>query len=135
MDMNAEIISDSVDIDVSPVVSEVDLEISPNSFDASMEVEGDILVRTEKDYNKLEHLPSINGVRLIGNKTAQDLNIETKYPEEGNIGDILMKTTNANNGVSWITPASKSEEDNTRPITAAAVYTEIGNINALLATI
>ena len=31
--------------------------------------------------------------------------------------------------------ADSAEADNTRPITAAAVYTEIGNINALLATI
>lgn len=31
--------------------------------------------------------------------------------------------------------ASDAESDNTLPITSAAVYTEIGNINALLATI
>nr|DAE33629.1 MAG TPA: hypothetical protein [Caudoviricetes sp.] len=31
--------------------------------------------------------------------------------------------------------ASKVEQDNTKPISAAAVYTEVGNINALLATI
>ena len=30
---------------------------------------------------------------------------------------------------------SKVEEDNTLPVTSAAVYTEVGNINALLATI
>jgi hypothetical protein len=27
------------------------------------------------------------------------------------------------------------EKDNTKPVTSAAVYTEVGNINALLATI
>lgn len=31
--------------------------------------------------------------------------------------------------------ADEVEQDNTKPITAAAVYTEVGNINALLATI
>lgn len=31
--------------------------------------------------------------------------------------------------------ASEVEEDNTKPITSAAVYTEVGNINALLALI
>lgn len=31
--------------------------------------------------------------------------------------------------------AADAEHDNTLPITSAAVYTEIGNINALLATI
>ena len=87
------------------------------------------------DYEVLVNKPSINGVTLIGNKTSNDLNIAASYPDEGNVGDVLMKTSAARDGVSWVTPASNVEEDNTRPITAAAVYTEIGNINALLATI
>ena len=94
-------------------------------------------ITTETDYNKLTNKPSINGVTLQGDLTSEDLHIEASasFPEEGSIGDILMKTTTAKDGVSWITPASRAEEDNTRPITSAAVYTEIGNINALLATI
>ena len=87
------------------------------------------------DYSALINKPSINGVTLIGNKTSQDLDIAASYPEEGNVGDILMKTSAARDGVSWVTPASSAEEDNTRPITSGAVYTEIGNINVLLATI
>lgn len=54
-------------------------------------------------------------------------------PAGGSVGDVLMKTSL--DGAGWVTPASSAEEDNTRPITSAAVYTEIGNINALLATI
>ena len=90
------------------------------------------------DYEELTNKPSINGVVLIGNKTSEDLGIgggEADFPEEGFIGDILTKTGTERNAVSWVTPASNAEADNTRPITAAAVYTEIGNINALLATI
>ena len=49
-----------------------------------------------------------------------------------NVGDILIRTST---GAAWISPADNFDGDNTRPITAAAVYTEIGNINALLATI
>lgn len=57
-------------------------------------------------------------------------------PAGGNAGDLLAKKAGGNNyEAEWITPANHAEEDNTRPITAAAVYTEIGNINALLATI
>lgn len=56
-------------------------------------------------------------------------------PSGGSVGDLLAKTSNADGAVGWITPANSPEQDNTRPITAAAVYTEIGNINALLATI
>lgn len=56
-------------------------------------------------------------------------------PPGGAIGDILTKTAVENYAADWVTPASRAEQDNTRPITSAAVYTEIGNINALLATI
>lgn len=56
-------------------------------------------------------------------------------PKGGEIGDIVMKRSLADYDAEWVTPASSAEKDNTRPITAAAVYTEIGNINALLATI
>lgn len=48
------------------------------------------------------------------------------------VGDNLLVTQE---GVLSVDIAEDAEEDNTRPITAAAVYTEIGNINALLATI
>ena len=92
-------------------------------------------VTVGNNYEELVNKPSINGVTLVGNKTSNDLNIAASYPDEGNVGDVLMKTSAARDGVSWVTPASNAEEDNTRPITAAAVYTEIGNINALLATI
>lgn len=61
--------------------------------------------------------------------------IEASFPPGGNAGDLLAKRTNADYEVEWITPATSPEQDNTRPITAAAVYTTVGNINALLATI
>lgn len=38
-------------------------------------------------------------------------------------------------GVLSVTKATAVEQDNTHPITAAAVFTEVGNINALLQTI
>lgn len=38
-------------------------------------------------------------------------------------------------GILSVDTATEAESDNTRPITSAAVYTEIGNINILLATI
>lgn len=56
-------------------------------------------------------------------------------PAGGQPGDILTKKGTYDGVAEWITPADSAEQDNTRPITAAAVYTEIGNINALLATI
>lgn len=56
-------------------------------------------------------------------------------PVGGQVGDILIKRTVTDFDAEWVAPANSAEQDNTRPITAAAVYTEIGNINALLATI
>lgn len=38
-------------------------------------------------------------------------------------------------GALMVDTTNKMEQDNTKPITSAAVYTEVGNINALLATI
>lgn len=56
-------------------------------------------------------------------------------PKGGNFGDIIIKKSSEDYDAEWVPPANSVEQDNTRPITAAAVYTEIGNINALLATI
>lgn len=56
-------------------------------------------------------------------------------PKGGHRGDLLAKRSDANYDTEWVTPATVVEENNTKPITSAAVYTEIGNINALLATI
>lgn len=49
------------------------------------------------------------------------------------IGDGL-KLDPATNTLS-VDAANKVEEDNTKPVTSAAVYTEVGNINALLASL
>lgn len=48
------------------------------------------------------------------------------------VGQDLQITEN---GVLSVIKANEVDEDNTHPITAAAVYTEVGNINALLQTI
>lgn len=41
----------------------------------------------------------------------------------------------ASDGTISVSTASEVEEDNTKPITSAAVFAEVGNINALLETI
>lgn len=48
------------------------------------------------------------------------------------VGDHLSVTEE---GTLSVIVANDAEHDNTNPISAAAVYTEVGNINALLATI
>ncbi len=56
-------------------------------------------------------------------------------PVGGSSGDIIVKHSSSDFDCSWVAPANEVEENNTLPITAAAVYTTVGNINALLATI
>ena len=94
---------------------------------------GEIQTIHDMNYNNLFNKPSINGVELVGNKTGEDLDLGSAvFPSGGLLGDLLGMTEE---GVGWITPANAVEQDNTRPITAAAVYTEVGNIQALLAII
>ena len=62
-----------------------------------------------------------------------DLYPATKYSLGGIIvGEDLAVTTT---GLLSVVKANAVEQDNTHPITAAAVYTEVGNIEALLQTI
>lgn len=84
------------------------------------------------DYNELENKPTLNGVEISGDKTSEDYGINCLIPSGGNVGDLLWKT---GEGTSWVTPANDLAGDNTRPITASAVNTIVGNIDALLATI
>ena len=111
-----------------------DLQVSFNTVNESFVCDfGEIQTVTSVNYESLFNKPSINGVTLIGNKTGEDLHLgDAAFPSGGLLGDLLGKTED---GVGWITPANAVEPDNTRPITAAAVYTEVGNIQALLAII
>lgn len=76
-----------------------------------------------KTYNKGNLVDAINEARNSGGGTGGGYTI----------GDGL-KLDAATNTLS-VDTADKVEQDNTKPVTSAAVYTEVGNINALLATI
>lgn len=45
------------------------------------------------------------------------------------------ETLTLENGILSVNTANVVEQDNTLPVTSAAVYTEVGNINALLESI
>lgn len=76
-----------------------------------------------KTYNKGNLVEAINEARNSGGGTGGGYTI----------GDGL-KLDAATNTLS-VDTAAAVEKDNTKPVTSAAVYTEVGNINALLATI
>ena len=76
-----------------------------------------------KTYNKGNLVQAINEARQSGGGSGGGYTI----------GDGL-KLDPATNTLS-VDTAAAVEKDNTKPVTSAAVYTEVGNINALLATI
>ena len=81
----------------------------------------------------MKHYGSIIDSKDITTKEYVDNAVAEVLPSNGQIGDIFTKTGEST--VGWVTPASNFEGDNTRPATAGLVNTQIGNINALLATI
>lgn len=76
-----------------------------------------------KTYNKGNLVDAINEARSSGGSGGGGYTIG-----EG------LKLDAATNTLS-VDTAEAVEKDNTKPVTSAAVYTEVGNINALLATI
>ena len=80
---------------------------------------GNLADLTTEDKSSL--VAAINEVRRTGGGTAYTIGHGLKLDAETNTLSVDM--------------ADKIEQDNTLPITAAAVYAEVGNINALLKTI
>ena len=99
--------------------------LEPILLDVDMSVEEYDLEMDSGEEHELEMDSRIENITIEG----------AQLPKGGQIGDLLAKRSLEDYDTEWITPATSVEQDNTRPITAAAVYTEIGNINALLATI
>lgn len=76
-----------------------------------------------KTYNKDTLVAAINEARSSGGSGGGGYTIGSG-----------LKLDAATNTLS-VDTADRVEKDNTKPVTSAAVYTEVGNINALLATI
>lgn len=112
------------------------VELVNDSFTVEMDnIQQD--VREDMDHDHLynrdkenQHpISSITGLQealLIKNSWSE---LQNKPFES--IGDNLSVV----NGVLKVDTAPNVEQDNTKPITSAAVYTEVGNINALLSLI
>lgn len=125
--------SNDLDLDIGFDDGNENADVSFSDMEQDFDTDfGEIqVVGSASNYNALTNKPRINGVELIGNETSEDLGI-ISLPSGGNSGDIIIMGAN---GATWEAPATSAEQDNTKPITSAAVYTEIGNINALLETI
>jgi len=58
-----------------------------------------------------------------------------RHPVQGGVSFVTDETLTLKGGILSVNTAKEVEQDNTLPITSAAVFAEVGNINALLATI
>lgn len=105
----------SVETALEPILLDVDMSVEAYDLDVD---------QTSEEYD-LDVATQIQNITIEGHG----------FPDGGNPGDLIIKRSSADYDVEWVAPATSAEADNTRPITAGAVYTEIGNINALLATI
>lgn len=75
---------------------------------------------------------------LQENNAALEEILETvnNLPDSGgNVDFQVGETLKLENGVLSVNTTNDMEQDNTLPITSAGVYTAVGNIEALLATI
>lgn len=99
------------------------------SKNEQIQVENETIVTggSASDYDVLINKPSINGVKLEGDKSLDELGIKEYTFKEG------LKV-NTKREVS-VDVSNEVEEDNTKPITSAAVFTTVGNIDVLLKTI
>lgn len=81
------------------------------------------------------HGSAILGVNLGTQITSTRIDMPPATTER--LGGIVVTDdfTVTEHGALFINKATEVSEDNTRPITAAAVYMEVGNINALLEAI
>lgn len=76
-----------------------------------------------KTYNKGNLVDAINEARSSGGSGGGGYTIGEGLKLDAETNTLSVDT------------AAAVEKDNTKPVTSAAVYTEVGNINALLATI
>lgn len=76
-----------------------------------------------KTYNKGNLVAAINEARQSGGGSGGGYQIGSGLKLDAETNTLSVDTADA------------VEKDNTKPVTSAAVYTEVGNINALLATI
>ena len=80
------------------------------------------------------HQPWVDQV-LDAAERAEEAAKRAEAAEGGGVAFEVDDTLTLDNGILSVNTADDVEKDNTLPVTSAAVYAEVGNINALLETI
>lgn len=88
------------------------------------------------DYKNLINKPQINGVELIDNIDGIKLGIgKTATHDQSGVIKVGENLKITQDGVLSVDTTNEMQEDHTKPITSAGVYSVVGNIAALLETI
>lgn len=95
----------------------------------------DMKFRSDEEHFDADLSSNDSRIRFGFNSFVEGGGSGVGLPRGGSTGDIIVKASDADFDAEWVAPANAVEADNTLPITSAAVYMEVGNINALLATI
>lgn len=135
---------------IIPIVFDMDFDEDAEEFDMSFEASGD---EFDADFEGVVEVPvgdyydgdynvtpdaEEQVLRTRGLLMAEDVTVEPIRPATtSTLGSVIVGSDLqiTPEGVLSVDKADTVERDNTKPITAAAVYTEVGNINALLQTI
>ena len=94
-----------------------------------------------KDLNAHPPMPGVTGYWMLWDlDTGEYVTSDIPLPQVGEGGVLRINSLDetlhlSQEGQLSVNTAKDAEQDNTLPITSAAVYTELGNIDALLATI
>lgn len=94
-----------------------------------------------KELNAHPPMPGVTGYWMLWDlDTGEYVTSDIPLPQVGEGGVLRINSLDetlhlSQEGQLSVNTAKDAEQDNTLPITSAAVYTELGNIDALLATI
>lgn len=92
----------------------------------------------ENGFSPVVEVGTINGghrVTVTDRQGTQSFDVINGRDGQDGVYFETDETLTLENGILSVNTADEVEKDNTLPVTSAAVYTEVGNINALLATI
>lgn len=79
-----------LEIEINNKNNSIDAEITHRQLELDADI-GESELYVEKDYNDLVNKPSINNVTLEGNKTSDDLNLQSKITEENKLDYNLLE--------------------------------------------
>ncbi len=85
----------SLEIEINNKNNSIDAEITHRQLELGADI-GESELYVEKDYNDLINKPSINNVTLEGNKTSDNLNLQSKITEENKLDYNLIENAPKN---------------------------------------